>query len=211
MPEALLDANARGAAARRDDLRLISDWIPRGATVLDLGCGDGSLLASLREERDVNGYGLEIDQDNIAACFEKGVNVIEQDLDKGLGNFQSERFDYVIMTQALQAVLRPDAILDEMLRVGREAIITFPNFGHWRVRAYLGFKGRMPVSSALPYEWYDTPNIHLCTVKDFQVHCQRNDIRIIERTVVNRHHRSGALTRAWPNLFGEIAVYRVTR
>ena len=165
--------------SERDDLRLISDWIPHGATVLDLGCGDGALLARLRDERAVTGYGLEIDQDNLAACFEKGVNVIEQDLDKGLGNFQSERFDYVIMTQALQAVLRPDAILDEMLRVGREAIITFPNFGYWRIRAYLGFKGRMPVSSALPYEWYDTPNIHLCTVTDFQTHSRRNDVPII--------------------------------
>ena len=178
--------------------------------MLDLGCGDGDLLAHLQDDRQVNGYGLEIDQDNIAACFAKGVNVIEQDLDKGLGNFQSDRFDYVVMTQALQAVLRPDSILDEMLRVGREAIITFPNFGHWRVRSYLGFKGRMPVSSALPYEWYDTPNIHLCTVKDFEAHCRERNIRIIERQVVNRHHRSGRLTRAWPNLFGEIAIYRVT-
>ncbi|MEQ8260313.1 MAG: methionine biosynthesis protein MetW [Alcanivorax sp.] len=194
----------------RDDLALISRWIPTGARVLDLGCGDGDLLAHLQDDRQVNGYGLEIDQDNIAACFAKGVNVIEQDLDKGLGNFQSDRFDYVVMTQALQAVLRPDSILDEMLRVGREAIITFPNFGHWRVRSYLGFKGRMPVSSALPYEWYDTPNIHLCTVKDFEAHCRERDIRIIERQVVNRHHRSGRLTRAWPNLFGEIAIYRVT-
>lgn len=195
----------------RDDLRLISDWVPRGATVLDLGCGDGALLAHLQRDKAVIGYGLEIDQQNLVACFENGVNVIEQDLDKGLGNFQSERFDYVVMTQALQAVLRPDSILAEMLRVGREAIITFPNFGHWRVRAYLGFKGRMPVSSALPYEWYNTPNIHLCTVRDFENHCHANGIRIIEREVVNRHHRSGALTRLLPNLFGEIAVYRVTR
>lgn len=195
----------------RDDLKLIGDWIPEAARVLDLGCGDGSLLAHLKRDKKVVGYGLEIDQDNLAACFEKGVNVIEQDLDRGLDNFQSKRFDYVVMTQALQAVMRPDRILGEMLRVGREAIITFPNFGHWRVRSYLGFKGRMPVSSALPYEWYDTPNIHLCTVRDFETHCAKNGIRIIERRVVDRHHRRGPLTRAWPNLFGEIAIYRVTR
>ncbi|CUR47561.1 methionine biosynthesis protein MetW [Alloalcanivorax xenomutans] len=195
----------------RNDLSLISDWIPRNATVLDLGCGDGALLAYLKANKGVRGYGLEIDQDNLAACFENGVNVIEQDLDNGLDNFQNDRFDYVVMTQALQAVLRPDRILAEMLRVGREAIITFPNFGHWRVRSYLAFKGRMPVSSALPYEWYDTPNIHLCTVNDFETHCRKNDIRIIQREVVNRDHRSSTLPRLLPNLFGEIAIYRVTR
>jgi len=194
----------------RDDLQLISDWIPRNATLLDLGCGDGTLLAHLKAHKQTAGYGLEINQDNLAACFEKGVNVLEQDLDGGLGNFQDHRFDYVVMTQALQAVLRPDQILNEMVRVGREAIITFPNFGHWKVRAYLGLKGRMPVSSALPYEWYNTPNIHLCTVQDFETHCRKHGIRILERQVINRNHRTSMLSKWWPNLFGEIAIYRVT-
>ncbi|MEQ3634835.1 methionine biosynthesis protein MetW [Alcanivorax sp.] len=193
----------------RDDLQLISDWIPRNATLLDLGCGDGTLLAHLKTHKKTAGYGLEINQDNLAACFEKGVNVLEQDLDSGLGNFQNHRFDYVIMTQALQAVLRPDQILNEMIRVGREAIITFPNFGHWKVRAYLGLKGRMPVSSALPHEWYNTPNIHLCTVQDFETHCRKQGIRILERQVINRNHRTSVLSKWWPNLFGEIAIYRV--
>jgi len=193
----------------RDDLQLISDWIPRNATLLDLGCGDGTLLAHLKAHKQTAGYGLEINQDNLAACFEKGVNVLEQDLDGGLGNFQDHRFDYVVMTQALQAVLRPDQILNEMVRVGREAIITFPNFGHWKVRAYLGLKGRMPVSSALPYEWYNTPNIHLCTVQDFETHCRKHGIRILERQVINRNHRTSMLSKWWPNLFGEIAIYRV--
>lgn len=197
--------------ALREDLKLISGWIPPATRVLDLGCGDGTLLAHLHHDKNVTGYGLEINQDNLATCFEKGVNVIEQDLDNGLDNFQSGRFDYVVMTQALQAVLRPDRILGEMLRVGREAIITFPNFGHWRVRSYLALRGRMPVSSALPYEWYDTPNIHLCTVRDFEAHCAQSRIRIIERHVVSRQHRRGLLSRACPNLFGEIAIYRVTR
>ncbi len=193
----------------RDDLQLISDWIPEGATLLDLGCGDGTLLAWLHQHKHTCGYGLEINQDNLAACFQKGVNVLEQDLDGGLGNFQDLRFDYVVMTQALQAVLRPDQILNEMVRVGREAIITFPNFGHWRIRAYLGLKGRMPVSSTLPYEWYNTPNIHLCTVKDFETHCRKHNLQILERQVINRNHRRGFLSRLWPNLFGEVAIYRV--
>lgn len=195
----------------RPDLAIIRDWMPAGARVLDLGCGDGALLAELRDNLDVRGYGLEINQDNITACVEKGVNVVEQDIDGGLGNFADQRFDYVVMTQALQAVQRPDHVLAEMLRVGREAIVTFPNFGYWRVRSYLLFKGRMPVSRRLPYQWYDTPNIHLCTVQDFDTHCQRNGIRVLERLVLNQEHRSGPLSRRWPNLFGELAIYRVSR
>ncbi|KAF0810907.1 SAM-dependent methyltransferase [Alcanivorax sp. S71-1-4] len=195
----------------RQDLAIIRDWIPQGAQVLDLGCGDGTLLAHLRDNLGVRGYGLEIDQDNIAACIEKGVNVIEQDIDEGLGNIADQRFDYVLMTQALQAVQRPDQVLSEMLRVGREAIVTFPNFGYWRVRGYLFFKGRMPVSRRLPYEWYDTPNIHLCTVRDFDTHCQKNGFRVLERRVLNHDHRSALFSQLWPNFFGELAMYRVTR
>ena len=194
----------------RPDLEIISDWIPAGARVLDMGCGDGTLLAHLRDSRQVQGYGLEIDQENLARCFEKGVNVLEQDINEGLGNFADKRFDYVLMTQALQAVRRPDQVLAEMLRVGREAIITFPNFGHWRVRGYLFFRGKMPVSPTLPWQWYDTPNIHLCTVNDFDRLCHAKGYRIIERRVVDRHHSSGLMTRLSPNLFGELAIYRVT-
>lgn len=195
----------------RPDLAIISDWIPNGATVLDLGCGDGTLLAHLQDSRAVTGYGLEIDQDNLAACFAAGVNVVQQNIDEGLGNIPDKRFDYVLMTQALQAVQRPDMVLKEMLRAGREAIVTFPNFGHWRVRGYLALKGRMPVSSSLPYNWYDTPNIHLCTVNDFEAFCDEQDIRILESVVVDRHHRAGMMTKLDANLFGEIAIYRVTR
>ncbi len=195
----------------RDDLALISRWIPKGARVLDLGCGDGDLLAHLQDDRQVNGYGLEIDQDNIAACFAKGVNVIEQDLDKGLGNFQSDRFDYVVMTQALQAVLRPDSILDEMLRVGREAIITFPNFAYWRHRIHLGLRGYMPVSKSLPHAWYDTPNIHLSTFNDFEHLCKEKGLVIVDRAVGVGDHKGHWTSKWWPNLFGEIAIFRVRR
>jgi len=195
----------------RPDLDIIRNWIPDHSRVLDLGCGTGTLLENLRDTKRVHGYGLEIDQDNIAACFERGVNVIEQDIDEGLGNIQNKRFDYVVMTQALQAVHRPDLVLSEMLRVGREAIVTFPNFGHWKVRGYLFFKGRMPVSPTLPHQWYNTPNIHLCTVNDFEAHCRQQGYRILQSMVVDRDHRVGLLTRLMPNLFGEIALFRVTR
>ena len=195
----------------RADLDIISRWVAPASRLLDLGCGTGELLEHLRTHKQVLGYGLEIDQDNIAACFARGVNVIEQDIDHGLGNFPDRHFDHVIMTQALQAVQRPDQVLDEMLRVGKDAIITFPNFGHWRVRAYLFFKGRMPVSKTLPYQWFDTPNIHLCTVRDFETHCLKNGIRILERALVDKDHHDSTWTHLLPNLFAELAIYRVSR
>jgi len=194
----------------RADLEIIHDWIPAGSRVLDLGCGNGELLASLHERKNVTGYGLEIDADNIASCVAKGVNVIEQDLDKGLGNFASNSFDVVVMTQALQAVEYPDRILDEMLRVGRECIITFPNFGHWRCRWYLATKGHMPVSDFMPYTWYNTPNIHFCTFADFEDLCHERRAKVIDRLAVDRLHRNGWAGRLWPNLLGEIGIYRVS-
>ena len=194
----------------RADLEIIQDWIPAGSRVLDLGCGNGDLLSSLRDTKQVSGYGLEIDPDNIALCIERGVNVIEQDLDKGLGNFASDSFDVVVMTQALQAVEHPDQILQEMLRVGRQCIITFPNFGHWRCRWYLASRGRMPVSEFLPYTWYNTPNIHFCTFRDFEALCQEQQIRVLDRLAVDHQHRNSLGSRLWPNLLGEIGIYRVS-
>ena len=194
----------------RADLDIIQEWIPAGSRVLDLGCGDGELLAWLCEHMHVSGYGLEIDPDNIARCVEKGVNVIEQNLDKGLSNFATHSFDVVVMTQALQAVHYPDRILREMLRVGKTCIITFPNFGHWRCRWYLASKGRMPVSDFLPYTWYNTPNIHFCTFEDFERLCLDQDATVLQRLAVDRDHRHGWASRIWPNLLGEIGIYRVS-
>jgi methionine biosynthesis protein MetW len=194
----------------RADLDIIQQWIPENSRVLDLGCGDGELLAWLNANKNVTGYGLEIDPDKINACLEKGVNVVEQNLDLGLGNFASNSFDVVVMTQALQVVHYPDRILQEMLRVGRTCIITFPNFGHWRCRWYLASKGRMPVSEFLPYTWYNTPNIHFCTFEDFERLCQERGARVLERLAVDRDHRHGWASRLWPNLLGEIGNYRVT-
>lgn len=196
----------------RADLQVIEPWIEHNTQVLDLGCGDGTLLAYLREKKGVLGYGLEIDAEQITKCVRKGVNVIEQNLDsKGLGNFADQQFDTVIMTQALQTVRRPDEMLDEMLRLGRQGIVTFPNFGHWRCRYYLLSRGRMPMSKSLPYTWYNTPNIHLCTFKDFEALCREKQIKILNRTVVNDQFEQRSYALMWPNLFAEFAVYRIAR
>jgi len=194
----------------RADLDIIQEWIPAGSRVLDLGCGDGELLAWLRDNKQVHGYGLEIDPQKIARCIERGVNVIEQNLDKGLDNFGSDSFDVVVMTQALQAVARPDEVLRQMLRIGRECIITFPNFGHWRCRWYLARYGKMPVSEFLPYTWYNTPNIHFCTFRDFEALCREQNLRVLDRLAVDHEHRDSWLARLWPNLLGEIGIYRVS-
>ncbi len=195
----------------RADLEIIQQWIPENSHVLDLGCGDGELLAWLKEHKNVSGYGLEIDPDKINTCIEKGVNVIEQDLDKGLSNFANNSFDVVVMTQALQVVHYPDKILQEMLRVGRTCIITFPNFGHWRCRWYLATKGRMPVSDFMPYTWYNTPNIHFCTFKDFEALCHEMQMQVLDRLAVDGLHRNNLGSRLWPNMLGEIGIYRVAR
>ncbi|MWV10701.1 methionine biosynthesis protein MetW [Pseudomonas sp. L-22-4S-12] len=194
----------------RADLDIIQEWIPAGSRVLDLGCGDGELLAWLHANKQVSGYGLEIDGDKIATCIERGVNVIEQDLDQGLGNFASNSFDVVVMTQSLQALRYPDKVLAEMLRVGKTCIITFPNFGHWHCRWYLARNGRMPVSEFLPYTWYNTPNIHFCTFADFERLCLQLGARVEERLAVDHEHRHSLGSKLWPNLMGEIGIYRVS-
>jgi len=195
----------------RIDLDVIQEWIAPGSRVLDLGCGDGALLEQLGKNKDVTGYGLEIDPEQIARCVQRGVNVVEQNLDTGLGNFADGSFDAVVMTQALQTLRHPHEVVREMLRVGRDCIITFPNFGQWRARWHLAFSGRMPVSDLLPFEWYDTPNIHFCTFRDFEVLCKQNDWTILHRQVVSETKIGVTFKDFLPNLFGETAIYHLTR
>ncbi|MCL5975517.1 methionine biosynthesis protein MetW [Methylophaga muralis] len=192
----------------RVDLQIISDWIPDNAHVLDLGCGNGALLKHL-QQRNVTGYGLEIDNSKFTECIHSGVNVIQADLDVGLGQFADQSFDFVILSQTLQAVKRPDFLLREIMRVGKQGIIGFPNFGHWQCRVQLGLGGKMPVSKNLPNAWFDTPNIHLCTLKDFEKICDQYGFSVVNRSVVNHEHKDTLGIRLLPNLFGQIAVYLI--
>lgn len=193
------------------ELSKVLGWVKPGSRVLDLGCGDGRLLARLRDERQVQGYGLEIDIDNVRRCVATGVNVIQADLDAGLDAFDTDAFDTVILLETLQAVRYPAHLLEAMLRVGREGVVTFPNFAHWRARLQVGLGGGMPVTPALPSQWHDTENIHLCTIADFERLCRERSVQIVERVVMDSNRKEGRLSRCWPALFGETALYRVRR
>ncbi len=193
-------------AAERPDFAAIAAWIPKGASVLDLGCGDGSLLRYLKETRAVRGYGVEINDLDIVSCIVNGVNVIQNDLDSGLSDFEDNAFDFVILSQTLQATRHTEALVKEMLRVGREGIVSFPNFGYWKNRLNI-LNGKMPVSRELPYQWYDTPNVHLCTLHDFEEFCARCNVSITGRSVMNGESEISFL----PNLLGSTAVYRFQR
>ena len=193
-------------AIRRADFAAIANWIKPGARVLDLGCGDDTLLRFLAEQRDTIGYGVEIDDDGVLACARNGVNVVQGNMERGLSAFADDSFDYVILSQTLQAVRSSERVVREMLRVGRQGIVTFPNFGYWRNRLQVMF-GNMPVSDNLPYAWFDTPNIHLCTITDFENFCGNHDVRILERIVM----RQGNAVTLMPNLLGSLAVYRFER
>jgi len=201
-----VNAQAQALLAARPDLVAAARWVAQGARVLDLGCGDGALLRYLWEEKQAPGYGVEIDARHVIECLKNDVNVLQMDLESGLSAFADGAFDCVLLSETIQAIHQTEQLMREMLRVGREAIVSFPNFGYWRARLQVAC-GRMPVSAELPYQWYDTPNVHLCTVADFEDLCRRLGIRVLERLVL---HGGKSVTRL-PNILGSIAVFRLGR
>lgn len=201
-----LDKPMADFANIRSDFALIANWVKPKTKVLDLGCGDGALLTHLHQVHDIRGYGVEKDDANWLIAMQNGVDVIQMNLEEGLSGFEDNSFDTVILSQTLQAVLNTEGIVQEMLRVGREAIVTFPNFGYWRHRIQL-ISGQMPVSNNLPYQWYDTPNVHLCTIKDFDNFCNTQKIEVLERLVLT----DGAHVTLMPNLMGSLAMYRLKK
>ena len=196
--------NTNLVAIFRQDFAIIAGWVGFGSKVLDLGCGDGSLLTYLRDSLEVKGYGVEKDDANWLACQQNKINVIQMDLEDGLSGFEDQSFDTVILSQTLQAMHHTEEIVQEMLRVGREVIVTFPNFGYWRNRLQIT-AGNMPVSKILPYEWYNTPNVHLCTINDFDEFCKKYKISILERSVIT----DDKAVTFMPNLLGNLAMYRL--
>lgn len=182
-------------------------WVAPGSRVLDLGCGNGKLLRRLWEAKQAPGYGVEIDSAYVLECIRNDVNVLQMDLEDGLAAFSDGSFDCVILSETLQAIHRQEPLLREMLRVGREAIVSFPNFGYWRARIQIAFGGHMPVSQELPFQWYDTPNVHHCTLVDFEALCEKLGIGIRERVVLS----GGNPVSVLPNLLGSLAIYRCAR
>jgi methionine biosynthesis protein MetW len=185
----------------------IMDWIEQDSSVLDLGCGDGDLLTHLIYEKKVHAQGIEISAKAIHRCVARGLSVLQEDIDSGLADYENESFDYVVLNQTLQQVKKPDFVLHEALRVGKKVIIGFPNFLHISARFQMFFRGKVPVTSSLPYVWFDTPNLHFLSVADFREYCERRKIRILDSVFLRKNKRG----RFFPNLFAETALFLLTK
>ncbi len=190
----------------RKDMELVAELVPVGSRVLDLGCGNGEFLAHLRDQRQCSGYGIEINDANVLACTQRGVNVIQLNLEEGLALFEDQSFDVVLQLDTLQHLRNTEKMLRETARVGRIGIVSFPNFAHWPNRLHV-VSGRMPVTKVLPYQWYDTPNIRVATYADFEVLARKNGLRILDAFGI----QAGASVRRWPNLLASVAVFKFER
>ena len=204
---------ARGHGNTRVDHLVVADMVTPGAKVLDVGSGDGELLRILAETRNVDGRGIEISREGVNECVAKGLAVIQGDADTDLSDYPDDAFDYVILSQTLQATWQPRQVMEHMLRIGRRAIVSFPNFGHWRIRLQLLLNGAMPVTDNLPDSWYDSPNIHFCTIKDFRELCMVAGAKMERAVALNAWGRRMRLKMPWWfwNLFGEQAVFLLSR
>jgi methionine biosynthesis protein MetW len=203
---------ARGPGGARVDHLLVADMIERGSRVLDVGCGDGELL-KLLETRGIDGRGIELSREGVNECVAKGLAVIQGDADTDLADYPNDGFDYVVLSQTLQATRHPRIVLEHMLRIGNHAVISFPNFGHWRIRWQILSRGRMPTTANLPDTWYDTPNIHFCTIKDFRDLCQVVGAKMEKAVALNAWGSPLRLNAPWWfwNMFGEQAVFLLSR
>lgn len=197
----------------RVDLQLIAEMVKPGSRVLDVGCAEGTLLSHLVETKNVDGRGIELSQKGVNACVAKGLSVVQGDADQDLGDYPDDAFDYAILSQTLQATHRPAEVMNQLLRVGKKAVVSFPNFAFWRCRAYLALNGRMPMTSALDYAWYETPNIHFCTLHDFTALCENLNIQIENSVIVKENGdlmKNGSLG-FWANFIGTQCVFLLSR
>jgi methionine biosynthesis protein MetW len=197
----------------RYDLQLVASWIPRGARVLGLGCGDGALLHYLAARKNAVCTGIDIDEDCVARCIERGVTVLQGDINEEVGDYPDHAFDFVILAQTLQQIYEPATLIREMLRIGRHSVVSFPNFSHWRVRLMLALTGHAPVTPQLPYQWHNTPNIRVITLADFRRYAQQVGFKILKEVAINtdRRDHSGRIVRFWPDLLSTYGLYLITR
>ena len=197
----------------KDEFKVISDLIEDNKKVLDVGCADGTLMKFLKENKNVNVRGLEISKEKVQECIAKGLTVIEGNAEKDLKQFTDKSFDYVVLSQTLQAFLSPELVLDELLRVGKKAIVTIPNFGNWQVRLHLLFKGTMPITKSLPEQWHSTPNLHMCTIKDFVNFIKSKEIKMIKTLALNNNNVSNITNNnlGTKNLFADLGIFLIEK
>ena len=197
----------------KDEFKVISDLIENNKKVLDVGCADGTLMQFLKENKNINVRGLEISKEKVQECIAKGLTVIEGNAEKDLKQFPDKSFDYVVLSQTLQAFLSPELVLDELLRVGKKAIVTIPNFGNWQVRLHLLFKGTMPITKSLPEQWHSTPNLHMCTIKDFVNFIKSKEIKMIKTLALNNNNVSNITNNnlGTKNLFADLGIFLIEK